>query len=74
MRVIVLDDHGRPVDVSARVLAMFDLIMEHHSDEIAHVRQGWLELHWDGNKVHSSVKRHGGLRMVEVKNPPTKGT
>lgn len=65
MRIVAIKD-GTPVTLHPRIEAMFQLVVEHHEEEIATARQGWLELHWDGKKVHSRVKRQGGVRTIDV--------
>ncbi len=65
IRIVAIID-GTPVTLHPRVEAMFLLVVEHHQKEIASGRQGWLELHWDGKKVHSRVKRQGGVRTIDV--------
>ena len=66
MRIVALSD-GVPVELHPRLEAMFLLVIEHHAKEISGARQGWLELHWDGKKVHSRVKRQGGVRVIDVR-------
>lgn len=65
VRIVALKD-GTPETLPPRIEAMFLLIMEHHVNDISSTRQGWLELHWDGKKVHSRVKLHGGVRTIDV--------
>lgn len=51
---------GEEQQLNPRVAAMIALVLKAAKD-IKHERQGWIELHWDGPKVHGRLKKHVGI-------------